>query len=152
VTALALSWLLIVLALIDLEHQLLPDTVTLPGIWMGLLSSLGGWHTDPESSIIGACVGYLTLWLVFHAFRLLTGKNGMGYGDFKLLAMLGAWLGWQMIPAIVLLSSTAGAAIGIAMVLLMGHARSKPIPFGPYLAAAGWISLLWGAELNAAYL
>lgn len=150
-TGLILSWLLIVLGLIDLEHQLLPDVITLPGLWLGLLASLGGWHSVPESSIIGASLGYVTLWLLFHSFRLLTGKVGMGYGDFKLLAMLGAWLGWEMIPAIVLLSSTVGALFGIAMITLMGHARGKPIPFGPYLAVAGWVTLLWGQELNAAY-
>ncbi len=152
VTGLVLSWLLIVLALIDLEHQLLPDVITLPGLWLGLLASLGGWHSEPEASIIGASLGYTTLWLVFHSFRLLTGKVGMGYGDFKLLAMLGAWLGWEMIPAIVLLSSTVGALVGIAMIIFLGHARTKPIPFGPYLALAGWVTLLGGQELNAAYL
>lgn len=151
-SGLVLSWLLIVLALIDLEHQLLPDAITLPGLWLGLLASLGGWHAAPEDSIIGASIGYVILWLVFHVFRLLTGKVGMGHGDFKLLAMLGAWLGWAMIPAIVLLSSTAGALAGIVMIIFLGHRRSKPIPFGPYLAAAGWVTLLWGQELNAVYL
>lgn len=151
-TGLLLSGLLIVLAQIDLDHQLLPDTITLPGVWLGLLASLGSWHSDPASSILGASLGYLSLWLVFHAFRLLTGKQGMGYGDFKLLAMLGAWLGWAMIPAIVLISSTVGALVGTAMIGFMGHARGKPIPFGPYLALAGWLTLMWGQELNAAYL
>lgn len=147
-----LSWMLIVLSLIDLERQLLPDVITLPGVWLGLLTSLGGVFTDPGASIVGACLGYCILWLVYHLFRLTTGKQGMGHGDFKLLAMLGAWLGWEMLPAIVLLSSTAGALLGIWMIAFMGRAREKPIPFGPYLALAGWIALLWGPELNAAYL
>ncbi len=148
---LMLSWLLIVLSMIDLEHQLLPDTITLPGMWLGLLSSLGGWISDPSSSILGACLGYGSLWLVYHLFRLATGKQGMGYGDFKLLAMLGAWLGWSMIPTIILISSTLGALVGIAMIALLDHRRNQPIPFGPYLALAGWICLLWGTRLNAAY-
>jgi leader peptidase (prepilin peptidase)/N-methyltransferase len=150
--ALTLSWILIVLSVIDLDRQLLPDTITLPALWLGLLASIGGWFSDPEQSIIGACVGYLTLWSVFHLFKILTGKEGMGFGDFKLLAMLGAWLGWKSIPAIVLLSSSLGVLVGVTMIVLMGRDRRKPIPFGPYLAVAGWICLMWGHELNTAYL
>lgn len=152
ILGLLLSWILIALSMIDLEHHLLPDTITLPGLWLGLLSSIGGWLSDPASSILGACLGYGVLWLVYHLFRLATGKHGMGYGDFKLLAMLGAWLGWSMIPAIVLISSTLGAAIGVALIAAKGRSRNQPIPFGPFLALAGWIALMWGPQLNAAYL
>ena len=152
VLALILSWILIVLSVIDLDHQLLPDAITVPALWLGLVASIGGWFSEPEWSILGACVGYVTLWSVFHLFKLLTGKEGMGFGDFKLLAVLGAWLGWQMIPAIVLLSSTLGALAGVTMIVLMGRDRTRPIPFGPYLAVAGWICLMWGHELNTAYL
>ncbi len=152
ILGLLLSWILIALSMIDLEHHLLPDTITLPGLWLGLVSSLGGWLSDPASSILGACMGYGVLWLVYHLFRLATGKQGMGYGDFKLLAMLGGWLGWSMIPAIVLISSTLGAAIGVALIATKARSRNQPIPFGPYLALAGWIALMWGPQLNAAYL
>lgn len=151
-TALALTWGLIALSVIDLDHQLLPDNLTLPLLWLGLLLSLGEVFVDPRASIIGAVAGYLSLWLVYHGFRLLTGKEGMGYGDFKLLAMLGAWLGWQALPVIILLSSLVGALVGITMILLLGRDRNIPIPFGPYLAAAGWLALLWGDRLTDAYL
>lgn len=149
---LLLSWILIVLSFIDWEHQLLPDIITLPGLWLGLLASLGNWFSDPASSILGASLGYGTLWIVYQLFRLIAGKHAMGYGDFKLLAMLGAWLGWSLIPMIVLVSSTVGAAIGIAMIAFRGHKREQPIPFGPYLAFAGWIALMWGPQLNGQYL
>lgn len=149
---LLLSWMLIVLSLIDLEHHLLPDVITLPGLWLGLLASLGSWLSDPATSILGASIGYGSLWLVYQLFRLVTGKQGMGYGDFKLLAMLGAWLGWSLIPMIVLASSTVGAAIGLALIAFRGHGRHQPIPFGPYLALAGWIALMWGPQINTLYL
>ena len=150
-----LTWALIALSMIDLDHQLLPDTITQPFLWLGLALSLygsTGLFTDTQSSIIGALAGYLSLWLVYQIFKRLTGKEGMGYGDFKLLALFGAWLGWQALPAIILLSSLVGAAVGISLILVRGRDRNLPIPFGPYLAAAGWIALLWGHDLTAAYL
>jgi leader peptidase (prepilin peptidase) / N-methyltransferase len=150
--ALALTWALIALAVIDYDTQLLPDSLTLPLLWLGLILSLFGLFADSQSSIIGAVAGYLSLWLVFHGFRLATGKEGMGYGDFKLLGMFGAWLGWQALPQIILLSAVTGAAIGIGLILARRHESGKPLPFGPYLATAGWISLLWGDQINAAYL
>jgi leader peptidase (prepilin peptidase) / N-methyltransferase len=156
--ALLLTWTLIALTGIDIDHQLLPDSMTLPLLWIGLLLSLAatipsiGLPVDPRSSIIGAAAGYLSLWSVYHVFRLLTGKEGMGYGDFKLLAALGAWLGWQMLLPIILLSAFAGAVIGLLMIGLRGRDRNIPIPFGPYLAAAGWSVLMWGDELVASYL
>lgn len=145
--ALALTWALIALCFIDIDHQLLPDNITLPVLWLGLGLSLLGLFTDMHSSIVGAIAGYLALWSVYHLFRLITGKEGMGYGDFKLLALLGAWMGWQYLPAIILLSSVVGAVIGIGMIVLLSHDRRIPIPFGPYLAIAGWITLLWGENL-----
>jgi leader peptidase (prepilin peptidase) / N-methyltransferase len=156
--ALLLTWVLIALSGIDIDHQLLPDNMTLPLVWLGLLLSLVptvaaiGLPVDPRSSIIGAAAGYLSLWSVYHAFRLLTGKEGMGYGDFKLFAALGAWLGWQMLLPIILIAAFSGAMIGILMIALRGRDRNIPIPFGPYLAAAGWIALMWGDELIASYL
>lgn len=150
--ALLLTWSLIALSFIDIDHHLLPDSITLPVLWLGLFLSLFGLFTDSHASIIGAIAGYLSLWSVFHLFKLLTGKEGMGYGDFKLLALFGAWLGWQYLPAIILLSSLVGAVIGIAMIVFSRHDRNKPIPFGPYLAAAGWIAMLWGAEINQFYM
>ncbi len=156
--ALLLTWVLIALTGIDIDHQLLPDNMTLPLVWLGLLLSLAttipsiGLPVDPRSSIVGAAAGYLSLWAVYHAFRLLTGKEGMGYGDFKLFAALGAWLGWQMLLPIILLSAFTGAVIGILMIALRGRDRNIPIPFGPYLAAAGWIALMWGDEIVTSYL
>ena len=138
--------------MIDYDHQLLLDNITLPFLWLGLFLSLFGLYTDTHSSIIGALAGYLSLWTVYQLFKLFTGKEGMGYGDFKLLAMLGAWMGWQMLPIIILLSSLVGAVVGISLIIIAGRERSKPIPFGPYLAAAGWIALLWGKQLTALYL
>ena len=150
--ALILTWTLIALSGIDIDHQLLPDNITLPVLWLGLGVSLVGVFTGLQDAVIGAMAGYLSLWLVFHAFRLVTGKEGMGYGDFKLLALLGAWLGWQSLPVIILLSSLVGAVVGIAMIALLGRDRQLPIPFGPYLAAAGWLTLLWRDEIIAGYL
>ncbi len=156
--ALLLTWVLIALTGIDIDHQLLPDNMTLPLVWLGLLLSLAatipsiGLPVDPRSSIVGAAAGYLSLWGVYHAFRLLTGKEGMGYGDFKLFAALGAWLGWQMLLPIILLAAGTGAVVGILMIALRGRDRNIPIPFGPYLAAAGWIALMWGDEILTSYL
>ena len=150
--AMLLSWTLIALSGIDLDHQILPDNITLPVMWLGLLISLGAVFTDVRASLIGAAAGYLVLWSVFQLFRLLTGKEGMGYGDFKLLALLGAWMGWQALPVIVILSSLVGAVVGVALIALRGHDRNIPIPFGPYIAAAGWIALLWRQDLIDAYL
>ncbi len=149
--ALGFTWMLVGLTVIDLGHLLLPDSMTLPLLWLGLLLSLGDVFVAPVSAILGAAAGYLSLWTIYHVFRLLTGKEGMGYGDFKLLAALGAWMGWQALPLIVILSSAVGAAIGIAIIAGLGRGRDQPIPFGPYLAAAGWIALLWGDELLGAY-
>ncbi len=150
--ALLLTWGLIALAVIDLDTQLLPDAITLPLLWLGLLLSLGGVFTDSHSAIVGAALGYLSLWSVFQLFRLLTGKEGMGFGDFKLFALFGAWFGWQHLPQIILLSACAGAIIGLALILARGRDSQIPIPFGPYLATAGWISLLWGDAINQAYM
>ncbi len=150
--ALVLLWGLIALTVIDLDEQLLPDQLTLPLIWLGLLVNIDGMFTDLSSAVIGAAAGYLSLWSVFQLFRLLTGREGMGYGDFKLLAVFGAFLGWQMLPLIVLLSSLIGALVGVSLVLLRGRDRQLPIPFGPYLAAAGFVALLWGSWINGAYL
>jgi leader peptidase (prepilin peptidase) / N-methyltransferase len=149
--ALLLSYALVALTVIDLRTQLLPDAITLPLLWLGLLLSLGQVFTTPGASIIGAA-GYLSLWGVYHAFRLLTGKEGMGYGDFKLLAALGAWFGWQALPLLILASSVIGAVVGIGLIVFRGHDRAVPIPFGPYLAGAGWLVLAGGPELNAAWL
>jgi leader peptidase (prepilin peptidase)/N-methyltransferase len=157
--ALLFTWALVALTVIDLDHTLLPDVITMPLLWLGLLLSLW-WHaglaapapTDPSSAILGAVCGYLILWTVYWAFKLATGKDGMGYGDFKLLGELGAWMGWQMLPLILLLSAFAGAVIGIALILLRGRDRNVPIPFGPYLAVAGWIALLWGPQIMGSYL
>jgi leader peptidase (prepilin peptidase) / N-methyltransferase len=150
--ALLLTWSSIALSFIDFDHHLLPDSITLPVLWLGLFLSVFGLFTDSHASIIGAIAGYLSLWSIFHLFKLLTGKEGMGFGDFKLLAMFGAWLGWQFLPAIILLSSLFGAIIGIVMIVFSRHDRNTPIPFGPYLAAAGWIALIWGTDINQFYL
>ena len=152
VGALLVTWALIALSAIDIDTQLLPDAITLPFLWLGLMFNLFAIYTPLRASVIGAVGGYLILWGVFHAFRLLTGKEGMGYGDFKLLAMLGAWQGWQSLPVIVLLSSAVGALVGVALMVLGRHQRDAPMPFGPYLAAAGWLSLMWGESMTQAYL
>ena len=143
---------LIALTFIDFDTQLLPDSITLPLLWAGLLFNLFGIYTDIQSAIIGAMVGYLSLWSVYWGFKLCTGKEGMGFGDFKLLAALGAWLGWQILPLIILLSSLVGAVVGIGLILLAKHGRDVPIPFGPYLASAGLLAVFWGKELTQIYL
>lgn len=149
---LVFTWVLIVLTMIDFDHQLLPDDLTLPLLWLGLLVNSLGWITNLESAVFGAMGGYLALWSVYWGFKLLTGKEGMGYGDFKLLAALGAWLGWQALPQIILLSSFVGAIVGITMIVVRGQDRNIPIPFGPYLASAGYIALLWGDQLTALFV
>ena len=149
---LVLTWGLIALAFIDYDTQLLPDDITLPLLWAGLAMSLFPIFADSHAAIIGALAGYLSLWLVFQVFRLITGKEGMGYGDFKLFAVFGAWLGWQYLPQIILLSALTGAVLGSALILSGRHDRSKPLPFGPFLATAGWISLIWGGRINETYL
>lgn len=150
--ALVLTWFLIALSLIDLDHKLLPDNLTLPLLWLGILLSLyepDGLpiFTDLRSSVIGAAAGYLSLWSVFHLFRLVTGKEGMGYGDFKLLAAIGAWLGWQMLPLVIVLSAAVGSVVGIALIVTGQKSRQSQIPFGPYLAGAGWLALLYGGAI-----
>ncbi|MFC1680222.1 prepilin peptidase [Pseudomonadota bacterium] len=149
---LVLSGLLIPLVFIDIDEQILPDSITVPGIWVGLIFNSFGILTDLHSAVLGAAAGYLSLWAVYWGFKLLTGKEGMGYGDFKLLAMLGAWLGWQLLPLIILLSASVGAVFGIIILALGDKARDTPIPFGPYLCMAGWVALLAGDEIVAAYL
>ena len=150
--AIAFTWALIVLTMIDVDHKLLPDNITLPLLWLGLLFNLAGTYVSLEDAVLGAMLGYLLLWSVYWLFKLVTGKEGMGYGDFKLLAALGAWLGWQALPLIILLSSLVGALCGIVLMIAKGRGREVPIPFGPYLAAAGWISLMWGEEITSRYL
>ncbi len=159
IMAIVLTLALIPVALIDADTQLIPDSIVLPLLWIGLTMSL--WHPvagaetlfiSPRDAIIGALAGYLSLWTVFQLFRLVTGKEGMGYGDFKLLAALGAWLGWQQLPMIILMSAVVGAVVGIALMAFRNHGRSVPIPFGPYLAAAGWIAMLWGDTIRNTYL
>jgi leader peptidase (prepilin peptidase)/N-methyltransferase len=155
--ALVMTWSLIALSVIDFDHHLLPDQITLPLVWLGLLLSLFAtpgtpFAPDPRSSIIGGVAGYLSLWSVYWLFKLITGKEGMGYGDFKLLAAFGTWFGWKPLLLIVLLSAFAGAVIGIGLIVFRGRDRNIPIPYGPYLAIAGWIAMLWGKELIGAYL
>lgn len=145
-------WALIPLALIDYDHQILPDAITLPFLWLGLVVNFYGVFANLYSAVIGAIAGYLSLWLVYQVFKLLTKKEGMGFGDFKLLAMLGAWLGWQLLPLTILLAAFSGAVIGGAFLVLSKHGRDHPIPFGPFLCVAGWIALLWGHDLVRAYL
>ncbi len=159
VFALIVTWSLVALTAIDLDHKLLPDIITLPLLWLGLVVSLFGlvWEGRPafadlRSAVIGAAAGYLSLWLLYHAFRLLTGKEGMGYGDFKLLGALGAWLGWQGLPLTILLSSVVGAGLGVALIIAGKRDSQTQIPFGPYLASAGWIAMLWGNDITRAYL
>ena len=150
--ALILSWALVALTVTDLRTMYLPDDLTLPLLWLGLLLSLAPVFADPVSAISGAAVGYLLLWSIFWAFKLATGKEGMGYGDFKLMAALGAWLGWQALPQIVLLSAVVGAGVGISLMLVRKAEWSSKIPFGPYIAGAGWIALIWGERINQGYL
>lgn len=146
------SWVLIALTMIDFDHQLLPDNLTLPLLWLGLIANSFGLFCSLEQALWGAVAGYLSLWSLYWIFKLVTGKEGMGYGDFKLLAALGAWLGWQSLPLIILLSSLVGACVGILLIILKNRGKSVPIPFGPYLAAAGWIAALWGHQITQAYL
>jgi leader peptidase (prepilin peptidase)/N-methyltransferase len=157
--ALLITWALIALAGIDIDHQLLPDNITLPLMWAGLLAAviIGPMAGSPlpvtaRDALIGAAAGYVSLWLVFHTFRLITGKEGMGYGDFKLFAALGAWLGWKLLPLVILLSAATGAVLGILMIALRGRDRASPMPFGPYLAAAGWLAMMYGDPLMSGYL
>ncbi len=150
--ALVFAWAMIALAFIDLDTFYLPDNITLPLLWAGLLFNLGTTFTDIASAVIGAAAGYLVLWAVFWAYKLATGKEGMGYGDFKLLAAIGAWLGWKMLPLVILLSSFLGAAIGIALIVFARHGRNVPIPFGPYLVIAGLIALFFGEPITRHYL
>uniref|UniRef100_UPI00356824A0 prepilin peptidase n=1 Tax=Pseudoalteromonas sp. TaxID=53249 RepID=UPI00356824A0 len=146
-----ITWALVALTFIDIDHMLLPDQLTLPLVWLALLAAVLGFTVPPANAIIGAACGYLSLWSVFWLFKLLTGKEGMGYGDFKLLAVFGALLGWQSLLTIILLSSVVGAVIGIALLSIQGKDKATPIPFGPYLAIAGWITMLWGTELQHSY-
>ncbi len=152
VAGLIFTWILIALTLIDLKKQLLPDNITLPLLWCGILLSFFGLFTNLHDSVIGAIAGYLILWSVYQLFKLLTKKEGMGFGDFKLLAALGAWLGYSYLPQIILVSSVVGSIIGITMIVVGKTEQQQPIPFGPYLAAAGWIALLWGETINTTYL
>lgn len=150
--ALVFAWSLIALTAIDIDTQLLPDDITLPLLWLGLLVNLNGAFVPLASAVIGAVAGYLSLWSVYWLFKLATKKEGMGYGDFKLLGAIGAWLGWKMLPAVILLSSVVGAVVGISMIVLARHGRNTPIPFGPYLAIAGLIAMFWGETINRVYL
>ena len=157
--AVTMTFALISVSMIDFDHQIIPDTIVMPLLWIGLSMSLfhplDGAETlfiAPQDAIIGAIAGYLSLWTVYQLFKLITGKEGMGYGDFKLLAALGAWLGWQALPTIILMSAVVGAAVGIALIVFRGRDRQLPIPFGPYLAAAGWIAMLYGESITNAYL
>jgi len=157
--ALVFTWTLIALSAIDFDHQILPDQMTLSLMWMGLLLSIGtiasegfSFPATPASAIVGAAAGYLILWTVYQLFKSVTGKEGMGYGDFKLLAAFGAWFGWQMLPLIILLSAFSGACIGLLLIIFRGRDRNIPIPFGPYLAIAGWIAMLWGPQIVGGYL
>lgn len=150
--ALLFIWAMVALAFIDLDTQLLPDDITLPLLWLGLAFNLAGTYAELPAAVIGAMAGYLALWSVFWLFKLATGKEGMGYGDFKLLGAIGAWLGWQVLPLTILLSSLVGAVVGIALIVFARHGRNVPIPFGPYLAAAGVIALFWGQALTETYL
>lgn len=152
IAALFFIWALIALTFIDFDTQLLPDTITLPLLWLGLLLNLNGAFTSLDNAVIGAAVGYLVLWSVYWLFKLVTGKEGMGYGDFKLLAAIGAWLGWTLLPLVILLSSLVGAVVGITLIVLANRGRNIPIPFGPYLAGGGLIALFWGQALTQSYL
>ena len=149
--ALLFTWSLVALTGIDLDHQLLPDVITLPLLWLGLLVNVGGVFTDLPSAVVGAAAGYLVLWSVYWLFRLTTGREGMGYGDFKLLAALCAWLGWQQLPLLLLIASLSGALYGTAALVLKHNARQTPFAFGPFLALAGWLALMWGNELSGWY-
>ncbi|MGK0404858.1 MAG: leader peptidase (prepilin peptidase)/N-methyltransferase [Oleispira sp.] len=149
---LVFTWSLVAMSVIDIDHQILPDTMTLSLMWLGLFLNIDHTFVDLQSAVIGAIAGYLSLWSVYWLFKLATGKEGMGFGDFKLLAALGAWFGWQFLPMIILLSSLVGAVVGIAGIIILGRDKNIPIPFGPYLAAAGWIAAMWGDEIMEWYL
>jgi len=153
--AILLTWILVAVTFIDFDHQIIPDSISLPLVWIGLTLSL--FHPSPgtsvlfiapQTAIVGALAGYLSLWSVYHLFRLVTGKEGMGYGDFKLLAALGAWLGWQQLPMIIILSALVGAVLGIALIVVRGRDRNVPMPFGPFLAAAGWLAMMYGQQIQ----
>lgn len=152
VGALLLTWSLIALSVIDYDHQLLPDDVTLPLLWGGLVFNLFGLYTSLAAAVVGAIAGYVSLWLIYQLFKLITGREGMGYGDFKLFAAFGAWLGWHALPLIILFSSFLGAIVGIGIIVFRGRDRSLPIPFGPFLCLAGWVALMWGDSITRAYL
>lgn len=149
---LVLTWGLLALSLIDADHQLLPDVLVLPLLWLGLLLNSSGLFVSLQDAVFGAAFGYLSLWSVFWLFKLVTGKDGMGYGDFKLLAMLGAWGGWQVLPLTILLSSVVGAVLGVIILRLQRRGLAQPLPFGPYLAIAGWIAIIWGEQITSSYL
>lgn len=152
VAAILFIWALIALTFIDFDTQLLPDDITLPLLWLGLLVNLYGTFTSLNNAVVGTMAGYLALWGVYWLFKLVTGKEGMGYGDFKLLAAIGAWLGWQLLPLVIMLSSVVGAVVGIALIIATRHGRDIPIPFGPYLAGGGLIALFWGQQITQGYL
>lgn len=149
---LVLTWGLLSMSLIDADHQILPDVLVLPLLWLGLILNSFGFFTSLPDALWGAVIGYMSLWSIFWLFKLITGKEGMGYGDFKLLALIGAWGGWQVLPLTILLSSVLGAVIGIIILRLQRNGYNKPIPFGPYLAAAGWLALIWGEQITSRYL
>ena len=149
---LVLTWGLLSMSLIDADHQILPDVLVLPLLWLGLILNSFGFFTSLSDALWGAVIGYMSLWSIFWLFKLITGKEGMGYGDFKLLALIGAWGGWQVLPITILLSSVLGAVIGIIILRLQRNGYNKPIPFGPYLAAAGWLALIWGEQITSRYL
>ena len=149
---LILTWSLVALTMIDFDTMLLPDQITLPLLWLGLLININGTFIPLEQSVIGAAVGYLSLYSIFWLFKLITGKEGMGYGDFKLVAVFGAWMGWQLLPVLILMASLVGAIVGLSLIAFKGHQREQAIPFGPYLAVAGWITLLWGEGIWQWYL
>jgi leader peptidase (prepilin peptidase)/N-methyltransferase len=151
VAALGFAWTLLALTLIDLDHKLLPDSLTLPLLWAGLLVNVTGLFAPLTSSVLGAAAGYLALWTVYKLFKLVTGKEGMGYGDFKLLAAIGAWVGWPLLPVVILLSAVVGSVVGLGLIVFGGRSSQTAIPFGPYLAAAGFIALLWGERLVQLY-
>jgi len=149
--AVPITWCLVALSMIDYDHQLLPDSLTLPLLWAGLLASLIPIFTNPADAILGATAGYLVLWTIYQLFKFATGKEGMGYGDFKLLAAFGAWLGWQSLPTIILVSSLAGSIIGILLIVLTKRNKNVPIPFGPFIAIAGWVVMVFGDSLYAIF-
>ncbi|HQS59118.1 MAG: prepilin peptidase [Gallionellales bacterium 35-53-114] len=152
VAAILFIWALIALTFIDFDTQLLPDDITLPLLWLGIIVNMYGTFTSLNNAVLGAIAGYLVLWSVYWLFKLVTGKEGMGYGDFKLLAAIGAWLGWTMLPLVIMLSSVVGAVVGITLIIALRHGRNIPIPFGPYLAGGGLIALFWGQQLTQGYL